>query len=53
LGGLKLIAQLPIAQKARNIALDAATGDVWIAYADGEKSYVQRFQSSARRTLNH
>jgi len=46
---LKLVESIPIAAKARNVAVDASTGNVWIAYANGVNSFVQCFKPAAAR----
>lgn len=39
--GLKLLDKIQAGAGTHNLAVDPATGDVWVAYADGDKSYVE------------
>jgi glutamine cyclotransferase len=48
-GSVKLIEKIPVAAKAHTLAVDTASGDVWIAYPDGDKSYVERLKATAVR----
>ena len=41
--GAESAGELPIAKGCRSVAVDPKTHAVWIAYAEGEKSFIRRF----------
>ncbi|MDR3706721.1 MAG: hypothetical protein P4L33_00340 [Capsulimonadaceae bacterium] len=44
--GPKLIENVAVSPKAHTLAVDPATGDLWIAYPNDGKSYVQRLKAT-------
>lgn len=45
-GGVRSLGDVPSARGAHTLALDPATGDVWISYSDAAGSHLQRFTAS-------
>ena len=45
-GGARSLGDVPSAKGAHTLAVDAATGDVWISYSNPSGSYLQKFTAS-------
>ena len=45
-GGVRSLGDVPSARGAHTLALDPATGDVWISYGGASGSYLQRYTSA-------
>jgi len=45
-GGLRSLGDVPSPKGAHTLALDPATGDVWVSYSDAAGSHLQRFSAS-------
>jgi len=40
-----VVASVPVNKDCHRVVVDPQTNDVWVAYADGDNSYVQRFKA--------
>ena len=45
-GGVRSLGDVPSPKGAHTLAVDPATGDVWVSYSDAAASYLQRFTAA-------